>query len=122
MAGSLADFRYLDDSTNPWLIRIDKSNALITGTGFTNLVTTDKSLFYLPRNLEARYVVAQHPTKPITRNIYCRSITSDIWRGVITSILLIDYVTGDLEQFTVKRRREEKAKYTVNLIDTFQSE
>jgi len=122
MAGSLADFRYLDDRSNPWLIRIDKSNALITGTGFLPLVTIDKNLFYLPRNLEARYVTAQHPTKPITRRIYCKSITSDIWRGIIESILLIDYSSGILEQFTIKSRNEEKAKYTINLIDTYQSE
>lgn len=121
MAGSIADFKYFDDKGNPWLIRIDKSNALTEGTGFIPLTQADMSLHYLPRNLNPRYAIALLPSKPVPRKIYCQSTDSDIWKGVITEILLIDYGTNTLAPFEVKRRVAERAKYKANLIDTYQT-
>lgn len=121
MAGSLSDFKYLDDKGNPWLIRIDKSNALQEGTGFLTLVQADVNLSYLPRNLEPRYAIAVLPNKQLPRKIYCQSINSDIWKGVVTDVLLTDYGSNNATIFVIKRRIAERAKYTANLTDTYQT-
>lgn len=122
MAGSLADFKYIDDQGKAWLIRIDKSNALITGTGFIAIAQADLSLNYLPRNLEARYVNCRHPTRPINRTLYCRSTSSALWLGTVTTVSLIDYQDKSLQTFNVGKRVAENQKYRPNLIDSYQND
>lgn len=122
MAGSLADFKYLDDNGNPWIVRIDKSNALANGTGFTPLIQQDLGLSFLPRNLELRYVVCTHPTRPIKRDIYCHSLSAPLWIGTITTIELTDYQDRSLQTFTISQRVREKVKYFARLIDSSQND
>lgn len=122
MAGSLADFKYFDDAGNPWLVRIDKSNALATGTGFAALVQQDLGLWFLPRNLELRYVICQHPTRPIKRDIYCQSTSSPIWIGTAPTIVLTDYQDRSLQVFNVGQRVREKVKYFPRVTDTYQTD
>ncbi len=121
MAGSLADFKYFDDKGRPFLIRIDKSNALRTGTGFVVITAPDLNLDYLPRNLDPRYVVARHPTRPISRHIYCQSLTAPLWTGTQTTVQLIDYQDNSLQNFEIVNRRVERKLFTAKLIDTYQS-
>lgn len=122
MAGSLADFKYLDNAGRAWLIRIDKSNALATGTGFVEITQADLALDYLPRNIEIRYAVCRHPTRPIKRNIYCQSKSSDIWTGAKETILLRDFQDGSLQTFKIVDRIQEKPAYTAKLMDTYQND
>lgn len=122
MAGSLADFKYLDNSGKAWLVRIDKSNALATGTGFVEITQTDLNLDYLPRNLDLRYAVAKHPTRPIKRNIYCQSKECDLWKGTQETISLRDFQDGSLQNFKIVDRIQEKPKYTAKLLDIFQND
>ena len=122
MAGSLADFKYLDDEGNPWLVRIDKSNALTTGTGFVPLLQQDLGLKYLPRNLELRYVICKHPSRPISRDIYCQSLAAAIWTGIVPTIVLTDYQDRTLQTFNVGQRVREKIKYFPKLLDSYQND
>ncbi|WP_055077263.1 hypothetical protein [Pseudanabaena sp. 'Roaring Creek'] len=122
MAGSLADFKYIADDGSAWLVRIDKSNALATGTGFVPLTQADLGLKYLPRNLELRYVNCRHPTRPINRTIYCQSTSAPIWLGTTKTISLRDYQDGSVQAFNVGKRVAEKEKYRVNLTDTYQND
>lgn len=121
MAGSLADFKYLDDRGLGYLVRIDKSNALRTGTGFVALTQADLALDYIPSNIELRYVVARHPSRPINRKIYCQSLTAPLWIGTQTTINLIDYQDNSLQEFKIVNREFERKKYTAKLIDTYQT-
>jgi len=121
MAGSLADFKYLDDQGRPWLVRIDKSNALATGTGFFALTQADLALDYLPRNIELRYVNCRHPTRPINRKIYCQSTSAAIWTGTTKTIVLTDYQDRTSQTFNVGKRVAENEKYRANLADTYQT-
>lgn len=122
MAGSLADFKYTDNKGNSWLLRLDKSNCLTTGTGFTAITSSDLGLPYLPRNIEARYVIAHHPTRPIKRDIICQSVTAPLWTGSQSTIQLRDYQDGSMQTFTIGERKSERAKYTAKLIDTYQND
>lgn len=122
MAGSIADFKYIDNSGLAWLIRIDKSNALSPGTGFVALEQSDLILKYLPRNIDLRYVNARHPTRPITRRIYCQSITAPIWTGSQETIELIDFQDRSIQTFKIGDRIQEKPIYSAKLIDTFQND
>lgn len=122
MAGSQADFKYFDDRGLPYLIRIDKSNALKTGTGFVAIVQADLSLDYLPRNLDPRYVIARHPTRPINRSIYCQSTSSALWLGTQKTIMLTDYQDNSLQSFQIVKRVFEKKLYSARLFDTYQSD
>jgi hypothetical protein len=122
MAGSLADFKYIDNSGRAWLIRIDKSNALTTGTGFVPIKQADLTLDYLPRNIDLRYVICKHPTRPIKREIYCQSTSAPIWLGTQETINLIDYQDRSIQAFNVGNRIQEKPSYTAKLIDTFQND
>ena len=122
MAGSLADFKYFDDRGLPYLVRIDRSNALKAGTGFVVLTQADLLLDYLPRNLEPRYIVARHPTRPIQRKIYCQSLTAPLWTGSQLTISLIDYQDNSLQEFSVKKREHETKLFTAKLIDTYQTD
>lgn len=121
MAGSLADFKYLDDQGQAWLVRIDKSNALATGTGFVALTQADLALNYLPRNIELRYVNTRHPTRPINRVIYCQSTSSPIWLGTHKIIVLTDYQDNSQQTFNIGKRCAENQKYRANLPDTYQT-
>lgn len=122
MAGSVADFKYFDDNGNPWLIRIDKSNALTTGTGFVALTQADLTLNYLPRNLEPRFVTCKHPTRPIKRDIYCASKAAAIWIGTQSTLTLTDFQDRSQQTFTVGKRTQEKEKYSAKIIDSFQND
>lgn len=122
MAGSLADFKYFDDSGRPWLIRIDKSNGLATGTGFVSITQADLSLDYLPRNIEPRFVNCRHPTRPINRKVYCQSTNAAIWLGTTKTISLRDYQDASLQSFNVGKRVAENQKYRANLSDTYQTD
>ena len=122
MAGSIADFKYFDDDGSPWLIRIDKSNALTTGTGFVALTQADLTLNYLPRNLEPRYVICQHPTRPIKREIYCQSKDAPIWKGTQTTISLRDFQDGSIQQFNVGKRVQQLERYSARLLDSYQND
>jgi carboxypeptidase C (cathepsin A) len=122
MAGSLADFKYIDNSGKAWLVRIDKSNALTTGTGFTNLTSQDLALDYLPRNIELRYVNCKHPTRPINRRIYCQSINAAAWKGQIETLALTDYQDRTIQNFKIGDRKQERASYTAKLVDTYQND
>lgn len=122
MAGSLADFKYFDNSGKAWLVRIDKSNALTTGTGFVALTNADLALDYLPRNLDLRYVVCKHPTRSIKRNIYCQSKDAAIWKGTQETISLPDYQDNSIQSFNVVDRFQEKQIYSAKLIDTYQND
>ena len=122
MAGSLADFKYFDDRGLPYLVRIDRSNALKAGTGFVVLTQADLLLDYLPRNLEPRYIVARHPTRPIQRKIYCQSLTAPLWTGSQLTISLIDYQNNSLQEFSVKKREHETKLFTAKLIDSYQTD
>lgn len=122
MAGSLSDFKYLDDRGLPYLVRIDRSNALRAGTGFTAITQSDLSLDYLPRNIELRYVVARHPTRPINRKIYCQSLTAPLWIGSQNTITLIDYQDNSLQSFAIVNREFERKSYTAKLVDTYQTD
>ncbi len=122
MAGSLADFKYFDDRGLPYLVRIDRSNALKAGTGFVVLTQADLLLDYLPRNLEPRYIVARHPTRPIQRKIYCQSLTAPLWTGSQLTISLIDYQDNSLQEFSVKKREHESRLFTAKLIDSYQTD
>lgn len=122
MAGSLADFKYFDDRGLPYLVRIDRSNALKAGTGFVVLTQADLLLDYLPRNLEPRYIVARHPTRPIQRKIYCQSLTAPLWIGSQLTISLIDYQDNSLQEFSIKKREHERKLFTAKLIDSYQTD
>jgi hypothetical protein len=122
VAGSLADFKYFDDRGLPYLIRIDKSNALRSGTGFVALIQADLSLDYLPRNLEPRYIQARHPNRPINRSIYCQSVNSPLWLGTQKTITLIDYQDNSLQSFEVVNRVFEKKLFRAKLLDTYQTD
>jgi hypothetical protein len=122
MAGSIADFKYTDDNGSSWLVRIDKSNALATGTGFVALTQADLSLNYLPRNIEMRFVSARHPTRPINRKIYCATTTAPIWNGTQKTISLTDYQDKSTQAFNVGKRTSENRKYQPNLIDSYQTD
>ncbi|WP_156815596.1 hypothetical protein [Pseudanabaena sp. PCC 6802] len=119
MAGSIADFAYTDDDGQQWLIRIDRSNALIEGTGFTLLSEDDKDLSFLPRNVKPRFVSFRHLTRPTKRRIYCANTDADIWRGNKTAIELVDYQDNSVQTFVAMSRTAEKAKYRANLTDTY---
>ena len=121
MAGSISDFVYLDDRNQPWIVRIDRSNALINGTGFVPLSLTDLGLNFLPRNIDLRYVICRHPTRPITRKIYCKSISSPIWIGSIFQISLRDFSDGSMQDFTIGSSRGERKSYSAQLTDTYQN-
>jgi hypothetical protein len=122
MAGSLADFKYTADDGRSWLIRIDKSNALATGTGFVPLTSGDASLDYLPRNLEPRFVNCRMANRPINRKIYCANTTAAIWTGTNKTIQLTDYQDRTVQTFNVGKRTAEKEKYRVNTSDTYQND
>ena len=122
MAGSLADFKYIDDQGKAWLIRIDKSNALITGTGFVVLTQADLSLDFLPRNIEPRFVNCRHPTRPINRTLYCQSTSAALWLGTVRTVQLTDYQNRSLQTFNVGKRVGEVEKYRANLIDSYQND
>lgn len=122
MAGSLRDFKYFDDRNLPYLVRIDNSNALRSGTGFVIMTQPDLLLDYLPRNMELRYVTARHPTRPINRTIYCQSLTAPLWIGTQTTISLIDYQDNSLQQFAIVDRTFEKKLYKARLNDTYQND
>ena len=122
MAGSQADFKYIDNQNREWLLRTDRSNALSLGTGFTPIQLSDLPLHYLPRNVEPRYVIAKHPTRPIKREIYCQSINCDIWKGGQDIILLEDYQNRTMQQFKIIRWISEKKIYTVRVTDTYQND
>ncbi len=122
MAGSIADFKYFDDDGTPWLIRIDKSNALTTGTGFVALTQADLTLNYLPRNLEPRYVVCKHPTRPISRNIYCAHKDAAIWKGTQSTVSLTDFQDRTQQAFNVGKRIQQREIYSPKLIDSFQND
>lgn len=122
MGGSLADFKYLDDDGNPWLVRIDKSNALTTGTGFMPLVQQDLALKYLPRNLELRYVICKHASRAISRDIYCQSTSAPIWTGITPTAILTDYQDRTLQIFNVGQRVREKIKYYPRVTDSYQND
>lgn len=122
MAGSTADFKYIDNSGRPWLVRIDKSNALTTGTGFTAITQSELTLDYLPRNIDLRYVICKHPTRPITRRIYCQSTNAPIWIGTQQTINLVDYQDLSIQAFKIGDRKAEKFLYTAKLIDTYQND
>jgi hypothetical protein len=119
MAGSIADFVYIDDNGTRWLVRIDRSNALIEGTGFEVLRDEDKGLPFLPRNVKPRYVTFRHPTRPIKRRIYCANTGTDIWRGIKTAIELTDYQDNSVQTFLALSRTAEKASYRVSVVDTY---
>lgn len=121
MAGSLADFKYLDDQGEAWLVRIDKSNALATGTGFVALTQADLVLHYLPRNIELRFVNCRHATRPLNRRIYCQSTSAAIWLGTTKTITLTDYQDNSQQTFNVGKRVGENQKYRANLADTYQT-
>ncbi|OYQ66647.1 hypothetical protein B9G53_03510 [Pseudanabaena sp. SR411] len=122
MAGSLSDFKYIDNSGRAWLIRLDRSNCLATGTGFVPLQQADLNLDYLPRNIELRYVVAKHPTRPIKREIYCATTTCPLWRGEQETITLVDYQDKTNQVFNVGNRIQERKKYTAKVLDTYQND
>lgn len=122
MAGSLSDFKYTDDKGNPWLVRIDKSNALVSGTGFTPITIEELGLHYLPRNLELRFVICRHPNRPINRDIYCQSLQSPLWLGTTTTVQLTDYQDRSLQTFNVGQRVREKIKYFPRLMDSYQTD
>ena len=122
MAGSQADFKYLDNSGKAWLVRIDKSNALATGTGFVEITQADLTLDYLPRNINLRFAIARHPTRPIKREIYCQSKDCAIWLGTQETINLRDFQDGSLQTFKIVDRIQEKPKYTAKLTDTYQND
>ena len=122
MAGSLRDFKYFDDRGLPYLVRIDNSNALRSGTGFVLITQADLSLDYLPRNLELRHVTARHPTRPINRVIYCQSLTAPLWLGTQATISLIDYQDNSLQQFEIIDRKNERKLYRPRLTDTYQND
>jgi hypothetical protein len=110
MAGSVADFKYFDDQGKPWLIRIDKSNALVTGTGFTLLTQAELALDFLPRNIEPRFVNCRHPTRPINRTLYCQSTSSALWLGAVRTVQLTDFQDKSLQTFNVGKRVAEEEK------------
>jgi len=122
MAGSIADFKYFTDDGRAWLIRIDKSNALATGTGFTPLTAEDANLDYLPRNLEPRYVNCRQTTRGINRTIFCASTSAPIWTGANKTIQLTDYQDRSLQTFNVGKRTAEKEKYRASITDSFQND
>ena len=121
MAGSQADFKYIDNQNREWLLRIDRSNALSLGTGFTPIQLSDLPLHYLPRNIEPRYVIAKHPTKLIKREIYCQSINSDIWRSRQNTIPLEDYQDRTIQEFKIIKWISERKSYTVRVTDIYQN-
>ena len=122
MAGSQADFRYIDNQSRAWLLRTDRSNALSLGTGYTPIQLSDLPLDYLPRNIEPRYVIAKHPTRPIKREIYCQSTNCDIWRNGQDTILLEDYQNRTMQQFKIMKWMPEKKSYNVRVTDTYQND
>jgi hypothetical protein len=122
MAGSIADFKYTDDNGKSWLVRIDKSNALTTGTGFAALTQADMSLEYLPRNIEMRFVTCRHPTRPINRRIYCANTDAAIWKGTQKTIQLEDHQDRTMQAFNIGKRTAENRKYQPNLTDTYQTD
>lgn len=122
MAGSTADFKYQDNSGKDWLVRIDKSNALANGTGFVEIELEDLALDYLPRNINLRYAVAKHPSRPVRRNIYCQSKEAALWTGEVETISLRDFQDGSLQTFKIVDRIQEKPSYTAKLIDTYQND
>jgi len=122
MAGSFADFKYLDDDGNAWLLRLDRSNCLSAGTGFVLITQADLVLDYLPRNIEPRVVIARHPTRSIKRPIVCASTSSPLWTGAQETINLIDYQDRTIQNFKITDRLRERAKYTAKLQDTYQND
>ena len=122
MAGSIADFKYTDDDGNPWLVRIDKSNALATGTGFTALTQAGLNLHYLPRNIDMRFVNCRHPSRPINRTIYCANTDAAIWKGTQKTIQLEDYQDRTMQAFNVGKRTGEVKKYQPQLTDSYQTD
>lgn len=122
MAGSLADFKYIDDLGKAWIIRIDKSNALVTGTGFVMLTAADLALDFLPRNIEPRYVNCRHPKRPINRILFCQSLTSPLWLGTTRTVTLTDFQDKTQQVFNVGKRVAENQKYRANLVDSYQSD
>ena len=122
MAGSLSDFKYVDNSGRTWLVRIDKSNALATGTGFVPITNADLTLDYLPRNIEMRYVTVHHPSRPIKRDIYIANKVCPIWLGNQNTIQLIDYQDRTFQSFRIGNRIQEKFKYRPHVTDTYQTD
>jgi hypothetical protein len=122
MAGSISDFKYTADDGRSWLIRIDKSNALATGTGFTPLTSEDANLDYLPRNFDPRFVNCRDPIRGVNRSIYCASVNAPIWTGSQKTIQLTDYQDRTLRSFNVGKRTAEKQKYRANIADTYQND
>lgn len=121
MAGSISDFKYLDDRNQAYLVRIDKSNALKNGTGFVPLTQADLALDFLPRNIELRYVKVRHPSRPIDRYIYCASLLAPLWLGTQKTIILTDYQDNSQQDFNVISREFERKTYTAKLTDTYQT-
>lgn len=122
MAGSLADFKYTTDDGDTYLLRIDRSNASLPGTGFEPITDEDLSTPYLPRNIEPRYAWAQHPTRPIKRRLWIANPTAPIWTGEVKEVELIDYQDSSTQVFRITRRIQEKEIYRPQLPDSYQND
>jgi hypothetical protein len=111
----LADFKYFDDSDQAWLIRIGLDNALAIGTNFEPIEESDAKLYYLPRNIEPRYVTTKHESEQRRRDIYIQSIHSPIWKEEQEIIVIPNRKLQIMETFIVQSRINEKKLYRVKI-------
>jgi hypothetical protein len=118
MAGSRHNFVYQMDDGSRWMVVLDRSNALINGSGFSLPSEADLSLYPIPKGTRLRSVRFKSATTAAERRIICQSTDSPIWKGEIRTIQLMDFFTGALIDFVAISRTAEKQQFRAVLLDT----
>lgn len=103
MAGSLKNFVYTTNNGSEFIVRLDESNAELTGAGFRDMVDADANLLALPKNVKMRYVNVVNAATNATRKIFCgtSSAAAFLNGGVFLLALITSATAGSLLPFRV---------------------
>jgi hypothetical protein len=108
MAGLMGTYVYIDDLGVSYKVRVDASNAVITGMAAYD---GDPVLADLPRSKKMRYRLIKHPANGRYRKLWCGDVADGAWTdGVGTVQAIFDYYTNASANYTLQGRVGEKTR------------
>lgn len=108
MAGAMGSFVYTDDDGNDWKLRMDASNAAISGMAAYD---GDPVLEDLPRAKVPRYRLLRNPNNGRYRKIIAGDTSHAFWTsGMGTVQAIFDYYTNASANYTLRGKVGERTR------------
>lgn len=85
MAGPMGRYRYINDAAQNYVLRLDASNAALTGA-----TAADGTEANPPKGFRPRYVVARFASG-VSRRLVCPDVSHGTWTGATTTLNLPDF-------------------------------